>query len=169
LYADRQKSVNPGFAGRIDNGNYRADCQEEAFRFNNRKVDDASRFRWVTRDVVGRKLTYAALTKKDEVFATAGWKVWIEGRNDRYNALMSDQHGDHERRRFPCRVVFFFALPALYVFSSGPTWCLTAALRSDGDLWLATYWPLIKFSEIVGHKALVSEYVTWWAKLFGFL
>lgn len=82
---------------------------------------------------------------------------------------MSDHHEDHERRGFPWVAAFFVALPVLYVLSSGPTWCLTAAFGSDGELWLATYWPLIKFSEVVGHKELVRDYVNWWGKLFGFL
>jgi hypothetical protein len=34
-------------------------CQEQAFRFNTSKVGDASRFRSVMRNMVGRKLTYA--------------------------------------------------------------------------------------------------------------
>jgi transposase-like protein len=46
-------------------------CQEQAFRFNERKDDDAGRFQSVMRNVVGRKLTYAELTKKDEVLASA--------------------------------------------------------------------------------------------------
>ncbi len=35
---------------------------EQAFRFNNRKDDDASRFVLALKGVLGKRLTYAALT-----------------------------------------------------------------------------------------------------------
>ena len=40
---------------------------EQAFRFNNRKpMDDELRFRLVMRKIVGKRLTYAELTGKEE-------------------------------------------------------------------------------------------------------
>ena len=35
---------------------------EQAFRYNNRKTDDAGRFQRVARAVLGKRLTYAELT-----------------------------------------------------------------------------------------------------------
>jgi transposase-like protein len=37
---------------------------EQAFRFNNRDMNDELRFRWAMRHIVGRRLTYAELTGK---------------------------------------------------------------------------------------------------------
>jgi hypothetical protein len=40
---------------------------EQAFRFNNRgPMDDADRFRYAMRKIVGKRLTYAELTGKTE-------------------------------------------------------------------------------------------------------
>ena len=40
---------------------------EQAFRFNTRKMDDINRFVTGMRQIVGRRLTYAQLTGKAEV------------------------------------------------------------------------------------------------------
>ena len=37
---------------------------EQVFRFNNRKVDDAVRFVRAASEIIGRRLTYAMLTGK---------------------------------------------------------------------------------------------------------
>ncbi|MGB6944193.1 MAG: IS1595 family transposase, partial [Bryobacteraceae bacterium] len=39
---------------------------EQAYRYNNRKVTDAERFAGVMKQIVGRRLTYAELTGKTE-------------------------------------------------------------------------------------------------------
>jgi transposase-like protein len=41
-------------------------CDEQTFRFNNRKMGDAERFALVMTNIVGRRLTYAELTGKTE-------------------------------------------------------------------------------------------------------
>jgi transposase-like protein len=41
-------------------------CDEQAFRFNNRKMTDAERFAGVMRQIVGRRITYKELTGKQE-------------------------------------------------------------------------------------------------------
>ena len=41
-------------------------CDEQAFRFNNRKTDDATRFSQVCSQIVNRRLTWNRLTGKDE-------------------------------------------------------------------------------------------------------
>jgi len=41
-------------------------CDEQAFRFNNRKMNDFERFAITMRQIVGRRLTYAELTGKEE-------------------------------------------------------------------------------------------------------
>jgi hypothetical protein len=38
---------------------------EQACRFNNRKLDDAGRFESVVREIGGKRLTYAELTGKE--------------------------------------------------------------------------------------------------------
>jgi hypothetical protein len=38
---------------------------EQSFRFNNRKLTDSERFSIVSKQVIGRRLTYSALTGKD--------------------------------------------------------------------------------------------------------
>jgi transposase-like protein len=42
-------------------------CDEQAFRFNNRKMTDAERFTSVMKNIVGRRLTYNDLTGKEEL------------------------------------------------------------------------------------------------------
>jgi transposase-like protein len=42
-------------------------CDEQAFRFNNRKMTDADRFAIVMKNIVGRRLTYNDLTGKEEL------------------------------------------------------------------------------------------------------
>jgi transposase-like protein len=39
-------------------------CDEQAFRFNNRKMTDAERFASVMKQIVGRRMTYKELTGK---------------------------------------------------------------------------------------------------------
>jgi len=39
---------------------------EQAFRYNNRKADDGSRFARTLSQIVGRRVTYKQLTGKDE-------------------------------------------------------------------------------------------------------
>jgi hypothetical protein len=41
-------------------------CDEQAFRYNNRKITDAERFCIAMTQIVGRRLTYAELTGKTE-------------------------------------------------------------------------------------------------------
>ncbi len=41
-------------------------CDEQVFRFNNRKMTDADRFAMVMTNIVGLRLTYAELTGKTE-------------------------------------------------------------------------------------------------------
>ena len=40
-------------------------ADEQAFRFNNRKMDDAERFDTAVRGIVGKRMTFDELTGKD--------------------------------------------------------------------------------------------------------
>jgi hypothetical protein len=42
---------------------------EQAYRFNNRKTDDGTRFEGVIDGVVGKRVTYKELTGKEELAA----------------------------------------------------------------------------------------------------
>jgi len=50
----------------VDPAHLLAYCDEQAFRFNERKLTDTERFRSVTGSVVGKRLTYKDLTGYDE-------------------------------------------------------------------------------------------------------
>jgi hypothetical protein len=41
-------------------------CDEQAFRFNNRKTDDADRFNMTVKGITGKRLTYKELIGKTE-------------------------------------------------------------------------------------------------------
>lgn len=46
-------------------------ADEQAFRFNNRKdMNDGERFDLAVRQIVGKRLTWSALTGKDESFSS---------------------------------------------------------------------------------------------------
>lgn len=71
------------------------------------------------------------------------------------------------RRRIPAWAIVFFAVPFVYVLSSGPVLATAFWLR-EATGWdgfysvMPVYYPLI----VWGHDHPVHWYIEWWVKLF---